>query len=80
MTGRRIALPSPAWNCDGSAAKISFTSAGSAWTTIVRGPGRICTENVSPYRACASRTSGPRFRMKRMVMSSGFPRGPGGTS
>ena len=48
ITGSRIVLPSPAWNCDGSAAKISLTSAGSLKITNVRGPGRILMEKVSP--------------------------------
>ena len=48
MTGWRMVLPSPAWNCDGSAAKISLTSAGSLKITNVRGPGRILMEKVSP--------------------------------
>src|SRR5688500_13888886 len=78
MTGSRIVLPSPAWNCDGSAAKISLTSAGSLKITNVRGPGRILQEKVSPYLACSLGIVSLRLFRNFQVDHHAGQRGPGG--
>ena len=78
MTGSRMALPSPAWNCDGSAAKISLTSAGSLKITNVRGPGRILIEKVSPKRSCSFGIIALRSLRNFQVVHHAGQRGPAG--
>ena len=50
MIGPRMALPLPAWNTAGSAAKISRACSGRVNSTSGRSPGMVRTVNTSPYR------------------------------